>query len=143
MPIDKGNPRDLLTALGIIGATTLLYSLLFAAPAHAQCVCVFDAPVERSLNIAGGAGRYLSQITYLNSLMQILTIGVSDAGSFAALFPGWKDPGPNAATAAAKITATTLKSYEGAINVALSQAHISLPRKPNLPSSKPVTPRPA
>src|SRR5216683_3084350 len=44
MPIDKQNLRDLLTALGIIGAAMLFYSLLFARPAHAFVVS--DPPVE-------------------------------------------------------------------------------------------------
>jgi hypothetical protein len=35
-PIDPGNLRDLLTALGIVAAALLLWWLLTATPAHAQ-----------------------------------------------------------------------------------------------------------
>src|SRR5216683_1669701 len=45
MPIDRDNLRDLLTALGIIGAAMLAYWLLLATPAHAQ-IAVTDPPVE-------------------------------------------------------------------------------------------------
>src|SRR5262249_24109861 len=75
-----------------------------------------------SVTTPGGSGRYIDDTGFLSSEMQTLTAGVADAAGFAGLFPGWKDPGPNAATVAANITATTLKTYEGAITVALNQA---------------------
>ena len=141
--IDRGNLLDLLVALGIVAAGMLLWSLLFATPAQAQ-LAVSDAPVEAStadmdtvqlpgilkqntasalsLTTTGGAGRFQPQAAYLNSLMQTMTSGVADAASFAALYPGWVDFGPDAADVAAQITNATLTTYANAITVAQSQA---------------------
>jgi hypothetical protein len=136
--------RDLLAA-------TLLALALAAKPALAQ-LAVSDGPVEgnttviagtltgistqqlpviiaqdtitaQSLTTPGGAGRFQSQLSYLNALMQTLGGGsIANAQSFAAIYPGWVDFGPNAAATAAQITTQTLATYADAISVAQAQA---------------------
>jgi hypothetical protein len=54
--------------------------------------------------------------------MRMLAGGVADANTFATLFPGWVDFGPDAATIAAAITNSTLTTYADAITIAQSQA---------------------
>jgi hypothetical protein len=54
--------------------------------------------------------------------MQTMASGVVDAGTFANLYPGWIDFGPDAADVAAQITHATLTTYANAITVAQSQA---------------------
>jgi hypothetical protein len=125
--------------------------LLAATPALAQ-IAVSDAPVEtntaviagtvnsiasqqlpaiiaedtltaQSLTTQGGAGRFESQLGYLNSLMQTLGSGsITSAQSFDTIYPGWVDFGANAATTAAQITTETLATYADAISVAQAQA---------------------
>jgi hypothetical protein len=106
----------------------LVVVLLIAAPAFGQ-IAVTDPPVETatgmatvSLTTPGGVGLYQAQAPYLNSLMQLLGSGVADAQTFAGLYPGWVDFGPDAARLAARITQGTLQSYANAISVAQSQA---------------------
>jgi hypothetical protein len=107
-----------------------LVAILFisTAPAFGQ-IAVTDPPVETatalaatSLTTPGGAGLFRAQAPYLNSLMQLMTTGVADAQTFAGLYPGWVDFGPDAAGLAARITQSTLQSYSNAISVAQSQA---------------------
>jgi hypothetical protein len=54
--------------------------------------------------------------------MQIMEGGVYTADAMLALYPGWVDPGPNAAAAAQNITIQTMQTYAGGIAVAQSQA---------------------
>ncbi|HLW69433.1 MAG TPA: hypothetical protein VKS22_02305 [Candidatus Binataceae bacterium] len=113
-------------------AATLLALALAAKPARAQLV-VSDGPVEgnttaiactltgistqqmpamivqvtittQSLTTPGGAGRFQSQLSYLNSLMQTMGSGVDSAQAFAASYPGWVNFGANAAAIAAQVT---------------------------------------
>jgi hypothetical protein len=69
-----------------------------------------------------GPAIFNSQAQFLNSLMQIMEGGVYSADAMLALYPGWVDPGPNAAEAAQNITIQTMQTYAGAIAVAQSQA---------------------
>jgi hypothetical protein len=124
LPIDRGNLRDVLIAI-VFG---LLVWLFLAGVGHTQ-IAVTDPPVElataqaaTSLTTGGGAGLFQAQATYLNSLMNLLVTGVPDANAFAALYPGWVDFGPDAATKATQITNTTMTAYEDAMAVAQSQA---------------------
>ena len=136
--------------LKITPAALLIGLALSANPARAQ-LAVSDSPVEanttaiastlggisnqqlpaiitqdtlaaQSLTTPGGAGRFQSQLGYLNSLMQTMGSGIADAQAFAATYPGWIDFGPNAAATAAQITSQTLTSYADAISVAQAQA---------------------
>jgi conjugal transfer/entry exclusion protein len=54
--------------------------------------------------------------------MQMMSTGVADANTFANLYPGWFDFGPDAADVAAQITNMTLTTYANSIAVAQSQA---------------------
>src|SRR6266567_4815729 len=75
MPNDRNNLRGLLAALAIIGAATLVYSLLFATPAHAQ-LAVSDAPTETN------TGKIASDLSTTNSTLgNILTQDTSTARS--------------------------------------------------------------
>jgi hypothetical protein len=131
-------------------AAILMGLLLWATPARAQ-LAVSDSPVEanttviastvsgissqqmpaiiaqdtltaQSLTTPGGAGRFQSQLGYLNSLMQTMGSGIANAQIFAATYPGWVDFGANAAAMAAQITNQTLTTYADAISVAQAQA---------------------
>jgi hypothetical protein len=131
-------------------AAILMVLALGANPARAQ-LAVSDSPVEtnttamastlggissqqlpaiikqdtitaQSLTTPGGAGRFQSQLSYLNSLMQTMGSGVASAQTFAATYPGWVDFGANAAATAAQITNQTLTTYADAISVAQAQA---------------------
>jgi hypothetical protein len=137
-------------ALKTTPAAVLIGFVFSANPARAQ-LAVSDSPVEanttviastvggisnqqlpaiitqdtitaQSLTMPGGAGRFQSQLGYLNSLMQTMGTGIADAQSFAATYPGWVDFGPNAAATAAQITNQTLTTYADAISVAQTQA---------------------
>jgi conjugal transfer/entry exclusion protein len=137
-------------ALRSTSAAILMVLALWAKPARAQLV-VSDGPVEtnttiiastlsgvssqqlpaiiaqdtltaQSLTTPGGAGRFQSQLSYLNSLMETMGSGIANAQIFAATYPGWIDFGANAAATAAKITNQTLTSYADAISVAQAQA---------------------
>jgi hypothetical protein len=127
--IDRGNLRDLLAALVIIAITTLLYSLLFAASAHAQFPgggqpvitipgsVTSDQPVEQntaniliqdtitatSVSTPSGAGLFQGQAQFLDAMMQTLASGIPDAGTYLSYFAGWVDFGPNAAMIAATL----------------------------------------
>jgi hypothetical protein len=81
-----------------------------------------DTITAQSLTTPGGAGRFQSQVGYLNSLMQTMGSGIANAQAFAMTYPGWIDFGPNAAATAAQITTQTLKTYADAISVAQTQA---------------------
>jgi hypothetical protein len=109
MPIDEENVRAALTVLGIIGAVTLIWSLLFPAGVHAQAV-VSDPPVELSVTIPGGAGLFQDQAPFLDSLMQTLGSGIPDAQTYGTYFAGWVDFGPDAAVVAEGISAAVLQT---------------------------------
>jgi len=81
-----------------------------------------DTITAQSLTTPGGAGRFQSQLSYLNSLMQTMGSGIANAQIFAATYPGWVDFGANAAATAAQITNQTLTTYADAISVAQAQA---------------------
>ncbi len=149
MPIDRDNLRDLLTALGIIGAAMLAYWLLLATPAHAQ-IAVTDPPVEtataqtaselnatnktlaqdlqentqtaQSVTTAGGAGAWQSNAGYLASLASNLSRGVNSAGLFNSNFPGWLALPPNSTQLSKQISAISLRTYAGALAAAQQQA---------------------
>ncbi len=137
-------------ALRSTSAAILMALALRANPARAQ-LAVSDSPVEanttviagtvsgisrqqlpaiiaqdtitaQSLTTPGGAGRFQSQLSYLNSLMQTMGSGIANAQIFAATYPGWVDFGANAAATAAQITNQTLTTYADAISVAQAQA---------------------
>ncbi len=137
-------------ALRSTSAAILMVLALWANPVRAQ-LAVSDSPVEanttviagtlsgisskqlpaivaqdtitaQSLTTPGGAGRFQSQLSYLNSLMQTMGSGIANAQIFAATYPGWVDFGANAAATAAQITNQTLTTYADAISVAQAQA---------------------
>jgi hypothetical protein len=102
--------------------TTAMVAQLTAANSQLVNILTQDAATATSVTAAGGAGRYQSQDAFLSRLMQTLAGGVADANTFATLFPGWMDFGPDAALMAAQITNSTLTTYADAITVAQSQA---------------------
>jgi hypothetical protein len=150
MPLDRDNLRDLLTALALIGAAMLAYSMLFAMPAWAQ-LAVSDAPVEgstaamqssesdidtvqlpgilkqntataQSVTIGGGAGAWQSNAAYLNSLASNLNNGIT-AGLFSSTFPGWQALGPDSTQKAKQVAGISLSTYAGALAAAQQQAN--------------------
>lgn len=82
----------------------------------------FTEEAAYSLLTGGGAGLFQAQSGYLNALMQTMSSGIADPGTFAAMFPGWVDFGPDAATLAAQITQNTMQTYANVMSVAQSQA---------------------
>lgn len=125
-----------ISSLLALGSLVLAFCIVAVLPcpkgAHAQgCVCVTDAPVELNTGIIATSvtaqaafNNFQSQAQYLASLMRIMSMddGIADAEAFVTTYPGWKDPGPNAADIAANITNRTLASYANAIAIAKSQA---------------------
>jgi hypothetical protein len=150
MPNDRNNLRGLLAALAIIGAATLVYSLLFATPAHAQ-LAVSDAPTEtntgkiasdlsttnstlgniltqdtsaaRSVTTGGAAGAWQSNSRYLNSLASNLNNGISSVSLFNSNFPGWLALPPNSTQLSKQVSAISLKTFAGALAAAQQQAN--------------------
>jgi len=111
---------------GCIIAGAILGAWLLSLPVRAQvgtCTCVSDPPVELSLTTGGGAGRYEPEGSFLGSLMQMLAGDVDTAANFVALYPGWQDPGANAAMKGAQIAAKTLSTEAAAISIAQGQAN--------------------
>ena len=136
------NSRGLLAAPAIIGATTLVYSLLFATPALAQ-LAVSDVPTEtntgkiasdlsttnstlgniltqdtstaKSVTTGGGAGAWQSNAGYLNSLAANLNNGISSPSVFNANFPGWLALPFNSTQLSKQVSAISLKTYAGAL----------------------------
>jgi hypothetical protein len=86
-----------------------------------QDILAQDTITATSVSTPGPA-IFDSQAQFLNSLMQIMEGGVYTADAMLALYPGWVDPGPNAAAAAQNITIQTMQTYAGGIAVAQSQA---------------------
>jgi len=142
MLIDPENLRDLLAALGIIGAAILLWALLTASPAQAQ-LAVSDAPVEAatadmdqvqepgilqqdtlsatSLTTGGGGGLFSPFGSTLATWSANLNQGINDPVSLVSWMPGWYPLPPNAAQVAAAVTQLTLNTCAGAIAVANAQ----------------------
>ena len=140
--IDRDNIRDGLIGLAITGAVVLGYSLLFAAPAHAQ-LAVSDAPAEASLadmdtvqepgilqqstnaatslTTAGGAGAWQSLAPYYAQLNNNLASGIPDANTFAADFPGFQLLPPDVLPLDQNITTQSLNTYAGALTIAQTQ----------------------
>jgi hypothetical protein len=120
------------TAATITGA--ILGAWLLAIPVNAQlagvgCQCVSDSPVEANTSIiaasvstGGGAGIWTAQGDYLSNLMQLMGSGVADSATFAALYPGWVDPGPEAIYQAQYITTEALNTDAAALSIVQSQA---------------------
>jgi hypothetical protein len=103
--------------------TTMMLNLGALTTQQVPAIIAQDTLTAQSLSTPGGAGRFQSQLGYLNSLMQTLGSGsVANAQSFDTIYPGWVDLGPSAATAAAQITTETLATYADAISVAQAQA---------------------
>jgi P-type conjugative transfer protein TrbJ len=120
-----------------IGITILLFALYRPAYAQFGGSVVFDPTVDsdlrldtqvnsvtaRSLITGGGAGTFQSNASYLNSLGQNLTHGISDSQTFAANFPGWLALGPDAAQTAKQVSSAAMNTYVGAFSVAQQQAN--------------------
>jgi hypothetical protein len=108
----------------IAGNTTVMAGTLTGiATQQLSAIITQDTITAQSLTTPGGAGRFESQLSYLNSLMQTLGSGsIANAQSFAAIYPGWVDFGANAAATAAQITNQTLTTYADVISVAQAQA---------------------
>jgi hypothetical protein len=103
--------------------TTIIASMLSGVSSQQlPAIIGQDTLTAQSLTTPGGAGRFQSQLSYLDSLMQTMGSGVASAQAFAATYPGWIDFGANAAATAAKITNQTLTTYADAISVAQAQA---------------------
>ncbi len=142
MLIDGDNLRDLLFALGIIGAALLLWALLFATPARAQ-LAVSDAPVEAStadmdtvqepgilaqdtlsatsLTTGGGGGLFTPIGPMLSNWTSNLNQGINDPSALEEVFPGWEPLNPTAAQDAAAITQLALNTYAGAMAICNAQ----------------------
>jgi hypothetical protein len=133
----------------MVAGLIALAMLLFAIVARAQ-VAVTDPPTEQAtaqtaselsqtnqalaadvtqntltanaVTTAGGAGIWMGQAQYLNNLMGILSSGVSDPQTFAAIYPGFIDPGPEAIYQTEQMTMQTLNTDAAALGVVQSQA---------------------
>ncbi|MGO9268174.1 MAG: hypothetical protein ACLQBA_25345 [Candidatus Binataceae bacterium] len=104
-------------------STVMAGTLTGIATQQLPAIITQDTITAQSLTTPGGAGRFQSQLSYLNALMQTLGSGsIANAQSFAAIYPGWVDIGPNAAVTAAQITSQTLATYADAVSVAQTQA---------------------
>jgi len=104
-------------------STVMAGTLTGIATQQLPAIITQDTITAQSLTTPGGAGRFQSQLSYLNALMQTLSSGsITNAQSFAAIYPGWVDFGANAATTAAQVTSQTLATYADAISVAQAQA---------------------
>ena len=78
--------------------TTIIASTLSGISSQqVPAIIAQDTLTAQSLTTPGGAGRFQSQLSYLNSLMQTMGSGVASAQTFAATYPGWVDFGANAA----------------------------------------------
>jgi hypothetical protein len=75
-----------------------------------------------SLTTGGCAGAWVGQAQYLNNLMQTMASGVADPQSFASLYVGFQDPGPQSIYQAENITNRTLNADAAALGVVQSQA---------------------
>ncbi len=104
-------------------STVMAGTLTGIATQQMPAIITQDTLTAQSLTTPGGAGRFQSQLSYLNALMQTLGSGsIADAQSFGASYPGRVDFGPNAAVTAAEVTRQTLATYADAISVAQAQA---------------------
>jgi hypothetical protein len=137
------------TSVVMVAGLLALAILLFAVVAHAQ-LAVTDPPTEQAtaqtaselnqtnqtlaqdvtqntltanaVTTAGDTGIWSGQAQYLNSLMDILSSGVSDPQTFASSFPGFVDPGPESIYQAEQFTMKTLNTDAAALGVVQSQA---------------------
>src|SRR5208283_5454794 len=104
-------------------STVMAGTLTGIATQQLPAIITQDTITAQSLTTPGGAGRFQSQLSFLNGLMQTLGNGsITNAQSFAANYPGWVDFGANAAVTAAQVTNQTLTTYADAIAVAQTQA---------------------
>jgi hypothetical protein len=78
--------------------------------------------IAKSVTTAGCAGVWTDQTNYLTGLMQILASGVVDPQTFASLYIGYVDPGPNSIYTAETVTYQTLKADAAALGVVQAQA---------------------
>jgi hypothetical protein len=134
----------------VLAALVLAAIVLSPLLAHAQ-VAVSDAPVEantttmtqqldtansqlgnilaadkitaQSLTATGCAGVWTDQTNNLNNLMQILGSGVVDVQTFASLYIGYVDPGPQSIYTAETIATDTLKADAASLGVVQVQAN--------------------
>jgi hypothetical protein len=78
--------------------------------------------IAKSVTTAGCAGVWTDQTNYLTGLMQILASGVIGPQTFASLYLGYVDPGPNSIYTAETVTNQTLKADAAALGVVQDQA---------------------
>jgi hypothetical protein len=144
--IHRENLRNLATAVLLIGAAVLLWSLLFPGRAHAQLGAqavitvpgsvTSDQPTETStgdldtnlvpqivssVTTGGGGGDYQPNAQYIASLDQQLFSGINSQ-NFNTWFPGWQALPPNSTdTVSIPMTKTVLSTYGNALALVQSQ----------------------
>jgi hypothetical protein len=78
--------------------------------------------IAASLTVSACSGIWTDQVNNLNNLMQILGSGVVDVQTFASLYVGYIDDGPQAIYTAETITTDTLKADAASLGVVQAQA---------------------